>query len=163
MSRSLDEIFASLPSERRKKVEKMAAKLIADERARHAPGSFAKYRNPDSHCTFPFEDSPTGYCFSFAQYIDENPGYDDIDAICFRCEFWADRKQAVQSMMDHIEATGRVYWERRTVLDFKDDGTIARKVVARDGTVELEELISADKAREIKARNAQLGIRRKSR
>ncbi len=55
---------------------------------------FKKYRNPDPRCTYPFDPSPLGYCWSFAQYVDD--GWSGLkrgkekgmETICKGCECW---------------------------------------------------------------------------
>ncbi len=49
---------------------------------------FNKYRNPDHRCKYPFEACPTGYCWSFANHVDGEESYEDMDAICCDCEFF---------------------------------------------------------------------------
>ena len=53
-----------------------------------------KYENKDVRCTYPFECSMVGYCWSYANYVD-NPkaflgraGKQKMEDICIGCELW---------------------------------------------------------------------------
>ena len=48
------------------------------------------YKNEDKRCTYPFECSPLGYCWSYAHHVDGNPKFADIESICKDCEFWTE-------------------------------------------------------------------------
>lgn len=52
---------------------------------------FEKYKNPDPRCRYPFTDSPLGYCWGWASYVDGKEsfaGFKDM-ALCHDCEFFA--------------------------------------------------------------------------
>ena len=46
------------------------------------------YKNPDKRCTYPFTCDPLGYCWSYANYVDGDERFKDIEAICKNCEMW---------------------------------------------------------------------------
>ncbi len=54
--------------------------------------SYEKYKNPDTRCSYPFDDCPVGYCWSYANYVDGTRGFPttniEMDKLCSGCEFW---------------------------------------------------------------------------
>lgn len=50
----------------------------------------AKYRNPDPRCTYPFDHSPAGYCWSYAHWVDGSSGYagKPVEDLCKGCDLW---------------------------------------------------------------------------
>ena len=49
---------------------------------------FTSYRNPDHRCSYPWDPSPCGYCWSWAHHVDGTKGYEDMMKICPGCEFF---------------------------------------------------------------------------
>jgi hypothetical protein len=40
------------------------------------------YKNPDPRCHYPWDDSPVGFCWSYAHHVDGQPGFENMVAIC---------------------------------------------------------------------------------
>lgn len=57
--------------------------------------NFKKYRNPNKNCTYPFEDNPLGYCWSYACYIDGDERFKNIKSICKGCDYWTIKKKGI--------------------------------------------------------------------
>jgi hypothetical protein len=56
---------------------------------------FTKYHNLNVKCTYPFDNHPLGYCWSFALHIDKEDGFSDLEKICSGCELYVhDNKEA---------------------------------------------------------------------
>ena len=55
-----------------------------------------KYRNPDPRCTYPFESSFVGYCWSYANYVDDGETFlkknkkKRFEDICMGCDLFKD-------------------------------------------------------------------------
>jgi hypothetical protein len=47
-----------------------------------------KYENPDPRCEYPYDPSPVGYCWSYANHVDGEDKFADMTAICPGCECW---------------------------------------------------------------------------
>ena len=47
-----------------------------------------KYKNPDKRCTYPYDKSPVGYCWAYANHIDRIKGFSDIGKKCKKCEYF---------------------------------------------------------------------------
>ena len=53
---------------------------------------YAKYKNPDKQCQYPFEpDHLLGYCWGYATMIDKKAKKDEIIAMCKGCEYWHEK------------------------------------------------------------------------
>lgn len=56
---------------------------------------FNKYENPDKRCEYPFEPCAVGYCWSYANFVDDGDkflrlrGVEKFEDICAKgCSFW---------------------------------------------------------------------------
>lgn len=49
---------------------------------------YNKFKNPDKRCTYPFTPDIAGYCWSYAHHIDGTKGWENIENICLKCEYW---------------------------------------------------------------------------
>ena len=49
---------------------------------------YAKYKNPDKQCQYPFDPNPFGYCWSYATMVDKKATRDEIIAMCKSCEYF---------------------------------------------------------------------------
>ncbi|KKL79831.1 hypothetical protein LCGC14_2010860 [marine sediment metagenome] len=45
---------------------------------------FLKYENKDKMCEYPFTPDPAGYCWTYANYIDQTTGFEVLN--CEGCE-----------------------------------------------------------------------------
>jgi len=45
------------------------------------------YENLDPRCQYP-STSRWDYCWAYAHHVDGTPGYEDLEAICRKCEHW---------------------------------------------------------------------------
>jgi len=43
---------------------------------------YKKYKNPDSRCKYPFTNDPLGYCWGFANKVDEKASKEEIKKMC---------------------------------------------------------------------------------
>lgn len=50
--------------------------------------TYKKYRNPDKRCKYPFTAEPLGYCWSYANHVDGDEKFQDMEAICKTCDLW---------------------------------------------------------------------------
>ena len=41
-----------------------------------------KYENPDKRCTYPYSDSPLGYCWGYTGQVDEGKTPEEIAEYC---------------------------------------------------------------------------------
>lgn len=52
-----------------------------------------RYGNPDRRCQYPNVPAHgADYCWSYAHHVDGTEGYEDMEAICVNCEYWAETK-----------------------------------------------------------------------
>jgi hypothetical protein len=72
---------------------KIEAPTVKDKQLVNAIFRALMYQNPDPRCTYPFDCSPLGYCWSFAYHIDGDTKYDDMTKICPGCECWKGDKE----------------------------------------------------------------------
>lgn len=63
---------------------------------------YAKYRNPDRRCCYPFTNDPIGYCWSFACHVDGDPRWADMEMICTNCELWRDSQNFDRDLLTPI-------------------------------------------------------------
>ena len=61
-------------------------------------------------------------------------------------------REHMQQMMDQIDSGGQVEWARKTTFTPQDDGSFVRRIILRDGTVEREEVIPAERCMVLTAR-----------
>jgi len=54
---------------------------------------YKKYKNPDKRCTLPFEPSPLGYCWYYADRVDTGKQQKEIIEECRECEYWEDHQK----------------------------------------------------------------------
>ena len=54
---------------------------------------FNRYKNPDPRCEYPFTPDPVGYCWSYANHVDGDPQFKNLDAICKGCECFKPKKK----------------------------------------------------------------------
>jgi DNA-binding transcriptional regulator YiaG len=66
-------------------------------------------------------------------------------------------KEAVRRFIETMDKDGKVEWARKTRFIHKPDGSIRRLVTRKDGTVEKDEIIPADRALVAEAR-AKTGL-----
>jgi hypothetical protein len=74
--------------------------------------SFAKYKNPDKRCTYPFEDNFVGYCWSYANAVDKRE-----DANCVGCGFY-EGKEPIRIVCSCSNTVFRILYD--------EDGYIAQ-------------------------------------
>ncbi|MDR2503123.1 MAG: helix-turn-helix domain-containing protein [Deltaproteobacteria bacterium] len=61
-------------------------------------------------------------------------------------------KKSLESLVKMLDSGEKIDWARKTQFIPQDDGTFIRRIVRRDGTVELEEIIPADRSMTLAAR-----------
>lgn len=54
---------------------------------------FLKYENKDPRCDYPFTPDPLGYCWGYANNVDENKTKEECDKYCKGCEMWLAQKK----------------------------------------------------------------------
>jgi hypothetical protein len=57
--------------------------------------SYFDYWNPDPRCDYPFEPCAVGHCWSYAHHIDGTKGFESMEKICPRCEYFRPQLEAV--------------------------------------------------------------------
>ncbi len=66
-------------------------------------------------------------------------------------------KEALADLMETLDAGKPVEWARKTVFLPQEDGSCLRRITRRDGTVEKEEIVPADRCIALAAR-ARTGL-----
>lgn len=61
-------------------------------------------------------------------------------------------KEALGRVMERLVADGSVDWVRKTILLPQEDGSFLRRIMRRDGTVEREDVVPAEKCLALAAR-----------
>lgn len=57
-----------------------------------------RYKNKDKRCAYPFTPDLSGYCWSYANYIDDGAeilfkwNVTSMEQICSKCGFWKEKK-----------------------------------------------------------------------
>ena len=56
---------------------------------------YFKYQNQDPRCQYPFENDPLGYCWSYAEWVDNGKkDYDKfIETYCKNCDYFIKPKE----------------------------------------------------------------------
>jgi len=61
-------------------------------------------------------------------------------------------KETVESLVMQLDAGEKIDWVRKTQFLPQDDGSVVRRIIRKDGTVEMEESIPADRSMTLSAR-----------
>jgi DNA-binding transcriptional regulator YiaG len=61
-------------------------------------------------------------------------------------------KEILECLVNQIDAGEKIGWARKTQFIPQEDGSYIRRIIRRDGTVELEETISVDRSMTLAAR-----------
>jgi len=61
-------------------------------------------------------------------------------------------KEAVESLVMQLDAGEKIDWVRKTRFLPQEDGSVIRRIIRKDGTVEMEETIPADRSMTLAAR-----------
>lgn len=54
---------------------------------------FTQYENKNRRCHYPFTPDPLGYCWSFANHVDGDSRFKNIQRICSGCNSWAGSRE----------------------------------------------------------------------
>ena len=60
-----------------------------------AMNKYDKYQNKDSRCCYPFEPNPLGYCWGYANWVDEGKkDYEEfVKTHCEKCDKWREDEE----------------------------------------------------------------------